>query len=668
MNWFNNLSIQVKLLAGFGAVLLLTGIVAAVGILRLAELADRSNEAYTFDTLGLQYANQVNRNMIGSGRDQQTAILNAMDPAKRDAAIASSLAQMEAAKQAMADYHIAFESAEDEEHWLLVEGMVNDVVAGRTALFEQLTAGNVTGATEAAGSLGPVIAEMNAEIDATIAHKLEMAAHAAETNESAAASARTLVLVVTCVAIALGLAMAIWLARRVKGDVNTVRSRLESLQQHCLTQLEAAMTGMAAGDLTLDVTPVTQKIPNPGKDELGLMAATTNDIIDKMVRTIGAYKTARTNLNEIVSGVQVSANSILVASDQLQEASDQMAAATGQIATAINEVTRSAVSLAGLSQDSAKEIEGVAAGSRQLAAAAVSNSTSANESSGEASQMHERISAVATASEDVARSAEESRVAALAGQEAVQQAVGAMESIASAVATASRTVNQLGAYGEQIGDIVKAIDEIAAQTNLLALNAAIEAARAGEQGRGFAVVAENVRELAERSSESTKEIADLIAKVRAGTEEAVEAMGIGVKDVEQGREITAQAGSALESIIGSVQQSALRMQKIASDVTDLAGGATRIVTAAETIASLAGESAGGAQTMVEGTTRVSEAILQVSATSEETSASAEEVSASTEELSAQSEELAATASQMKDLAGQLNRAAARFTLDPSLVQ
>lgn len=237
-----------------------------------------------------------------------------------------------------------------------------------------------------------------------------------------------------------------------------------------------------------------------------------------------------------------------------------------------------------------------------------------------------------------------------------------MESIARAVGRASSTVDQLGAYGEQIGDIVKAIDEIAAQTNLLALNAAIEAARAGEQGRGFAVVAENVRELAERSSESTKEIADLIAKVRAGTEEAVAAMGMGVQDVEHGREITAQAGAALASIISSVQESAIQMQTIAADVQDLAGGATRIVTAAETIASLANESAAGAQEMVAGTSKVTDAIMQVSATSEETSASAEEVSASTEELSAQSEELAATANQMKDLADQLAKATARFRL------
>src|SRR5690606_37276308 len=137
---------------------------------------------------------------------------------------------------------------------------------------------------------------------------------------------------------------------------------------------------------------------------------------------------------------------------------------------------------------------------------------------------------------------------AIEGQQAVEQAVDSMESIATAVARASETVNQLGEYGQQIGDIVKTIDEIASQTNLLALNAAIEAARAGEQGRGFAVVADNVRSLAERASEATKEISGLIGKVQSGTQDAVQAMAAGVQDVERGREITSDAGRSLESI------------------------------------------------------------------------------------------------------------------------
>lgn len=147
---------------------------------------------------------------------------------------------------------------------------------------------------------------------------------------------------------------------------------------------------------------------------------------------------------------------------------------------------------------------------------------------------------------------------------------------------------------------------------------------------------------------------------QSGTREAVEAMNLGVSDVEQGRRITANAGTALETILGSVQSSAAQMKNISVDVSGLADAANRIINAAEGLVVMADQSASGARLMAEGTSRVTEAILQVSATSEQTSASAEQVSASTEELSAQSEELAATATSMRELARALAGSTARF--------
>ncbi len=153
---------------------------------------------------------------------------------------------------------------------------------------------------------------------------------------------------------------------------------------------------------------------------------------------------------------------------------------------------------------------------------------------------------------EAARAARESAEASADAQNGgvvVTSTIQGITTIAGVVAKSASTIEALGKSGEQIGEIVQVIEEIADQTNLLALNAAIEAARAGEQGRGFAVVADEVRKLAERTQKATKEIATTIRVIQSDTNEAVRAMHEGTREMERGKTSAAQAAEALERII-----------------------------------------------------------------------------------------------------------------------
>ncbi|MGE8357037.1 MAG: methyl-accepting chemotaxis protein, partial [Microvirgula sp.] len=142
--------------------------------------------------------------------------------------------------------------------------------------------------------------------------------------------------------------------------------------------------------------------------------------------------------------------------------------------------------------------------------------------------------------------------AAVSGQTAIDTAVAEVGRIAEALGNATTTIEGLEARGQEIRSIVEVIREIADQTNLLALNAAIEAARAGEQGRGFAVVADEVRKLAERSSQATVEIGRMIAAIQQSAEEAAGVMRQSVQQVESGVQTTHGVGETMNAIRAQV--------------------------------------------------------------------------------------------------------------------
>ena len=243
----------------------------------------------------------------------------------------------------------------------------------------------------------------------------------------------------------------------------------------------------------------------------------------------------------------------------------------------------------------------VAGAATQIAASAEEMATGLSRQEQQSAQVSAAVEEMSVSVQEVARKAQTAAEAATASQsdsvsggEVVQQTVSEMQAIAKDVTTSSKTVAMLGKKSEEIGQIIKVINDIADQTNLLALNAAIEAARAGEHGRGFAVVADEVRKLAERTTKATEEVSSSIREIQTETVHAVQQIEAGTGRVAKGVNLANSAGQALGRITQSSEGLSGMVQSIAAAAEQQSSAASEIAGAVERINAVSRESAEGA--------------------------------------------------------------------------
>ncbi|WP_299004963.1 methyl-accepting chemotaxis protein [uncultured Shewanella sp.] len=323
-----------------------------------------------------------------------------------------------------------------------------------------------------------------------------------------------------------------------------------------LNSVNQAFNILASGDLT-------HKLNEEGHDEFARLSRNCNRLID--------------SLRQLIEG-------ILHRSDQLAAAAEETSAITVQTTTGI--------------QEQKNQVDQVAAATTQLHSSAQQVTLSANAALTE-------IKAADDESQHMRLIANENKQTILA--------------LAEEVSKAGSVINKLHADSASIGSILDVIRGIAEQTNLLALNAAIEAARAGEQGRGFAVVADEVRSLASRTQDSTREIQQMIEVLQQGAEHAVSVMELGKEQANSCVEKTEQANNALESISHAVHK--------AHD------SGTHITQAAEE------------QHVV--SQQVSEKLEHIASISEETATGAEQTAQSSHQVAQLAEELQASVKEFK---------------------
>lgn len=274
-------------------------------------------------------------------------------------------------------------------------------------------------------------------------------------------------------------------------------------------------TRLAAGDLTASVT-----IRN--NDEVGKLMTAMDNMVKSLRDLIGKIKYAAENMAS--GSEQLSASA-----EEISRGMDGQASRSSQIATATEEMSQTVIDVARNASD---------------------------------------IAQISTQASDQAKN----------GEAVVKRSVNEVQAISSTVAESSLVMQRLGDSSKQIGNIVGVINDIADQTNLLALNAAIEAARAGEQGRGFAVVADEVRKLAERTTQATSQINSMISSIQSEVEHAGVSMKNATARVESGVEFSRKAGDSLGDIVGSVNNLQSMVQQIASATEEMS-------TVSETISS-----------------------------------------------------------------------------------
>ncbi len=213
----------------------------------------------------------------------------------------------------------------------------------------------------------------------------------------------------------------------------------------------------------------------------------------------------------------------------------------------------------------------LAAAAQQLNAVTDASSRGVQQQDQELEQAATAVTEMTTAVEEVARNAVSTSEAAEASnalsrqsRQQVQDTIEGTHAMAADIQGSAELIQTLAGETREIGKVLDVIRAVSEQTNLLALNAAIEAARAGEAGRGFAVVADEVRTLAHRTQESTREIEQMIVRLQNGTEAAVNSMRSSTEKAQQNLTLTQSCGEVLEQIYSAIGEINERNLVIAS--------------------------------------------------------------------------------------------------------
>jgi methyl-accepting chemotaxis protein len=619
------MTIGKKLYSGFGAILAIMLVLFIINLFSIArEYSARSGVAATLSDVQsiekVRYQMMENRLFLGSyllsgdlrdedktnkGISDLQEVLKTTETHANDPGLRSTLAQVD----------------EIERNW--AEDFAKQMMAKR----HQVDAGDATVSDLQIYYLQHDPSSWINKSSAMLDDASRSVRKALEDSNQSAASAMTVSTVITTVgtflAIVVGILVAFFTAKSIKDPLYHL--------------IEVAHEIGNTGDLdqTIDISR---------KDEVGILAQNFNKMITHLREMASvsaaiaegqlsvsihprsqqdtlakAFSRMTQGLRDMVRQVRDSASQVASGAGQMASASDESAKVSVQAASAIDEVTSTMHEMSINVQNVVKNT--------QVQASSVA------ETSASIDQMVTSIQRVADTAKLLVDISHRSRVEAQTGMVTMDKATEGLNRTSHAIQSSAEIIDVLGRRADDIGKIIEVIDDLAEQTNLLALNAAIEAARAGEHGLGFAVVAEEVRKLAEKSTQSTKEISELIQGIQKEAREAVNNMEKSTTMVQEGLVLNKDLSSALGKISDVVSEVYKFSQEIGQATMEQSSGSSQIAKATnrlteitQEINSSVEEQASGAQAVVRAMERMRELVQQSTSSSTELAAAADEMS------------------------------------------
>ncbi|MCL5023633.1 MAG: phosphate/phosphite/phosphonate ABC transporter substrate-binding protein [Nitrospirae bacterium] len=440
--------------------------------------------------------------------------------------------------------------------------------------------------------------------------------------------------------------------------------------------LSSAAGKIAEGDLSCEgITPGEDELGRLGKAfkqscrtvgnvfertrQLSGRIAKVSDDVEKesksIVRGSEVEVEAISNIAGSVEELNGTAIKIADGTDALATSVEETSTSMEEMVSNINNVNESIHELSIAVESTSSSIEELSATIKEVASNAEELAGASEETLSAVSEITSAIKEVEVTAKESARLSEKvTSDAATLGMVSVEKTMEGMKNIKSSVEHTAEFIAKLGGRSDEIGKILTVIDEVTDQTTLLALNAAILAAQAGEHGKGFSVVADEIKDLAERTAFSTKEIALLIQAVQQEVKNSAEAMQEGLRSVEEGFRLSREAGDSLRKILGSSKHSSEMAISIERSTTEQSKAARLVAEAMERvrnmtdqIAKATAEESKGILLIIKATEKMRDAAQHVSRATEEQTIGSRQISEAIDVISEKTQQIARSLSEHK---------------------